>query len=109
PAEMDNTGERYLPLLGEPEVTFAACQIAYEHWHRYLYASQFVAGKEVLDVASGEGYGSDLLARAAKHVVGVDADPEAVRHAGSKYLRPNLEFRCGLAEAIPCEGQGLFD
>jgi glycosyltransferase involved in cell wall biosynthesis/SAM-dependent methyltransferase len=101
---MEDTGERYLPLLGGPDV-----RIAYEHWHRYLYASQFVTGKEVLDIASGEGYGSDLLAGTAKHVVGVDADPEVVRHAGSKYLRPNVEFRCGSAEAIPCEGRHLFD
>jgi SAM-dependent methyltransferase len=106
---MENTGERYLPLSGGPEVTFAACQIAYEHWHRYLFASQFVTGKEVLDIASGEGYGSGLLAESAKHVVGVDPDPAVVWHAGSKYLRPNLEFRCGSAEAIPCEGRHLFD
>ena len=42
---MDFTGERYVPELEWPE-------ISYEHWHRYLFATQFVQGKRVLDIAS---------------------------------------------------------
>ena len=71
---MISTGERYLPEID-------GAYIAYEHWHRYLFATQFVSGKTVLDVASGEGYGSALLARFVAAVVGVDLDPEAVAHA----------------------------
>src|SRR5262249_15741702 len=74
-----------------------------------LYASQFVADKVVLDIASGEGYGSHSLAGVAKQVIGVEADAQAVRHASSKYVRPNLEFRCGSAEGIPVEGKHAFD
>src|SRR5262245_57043991 len=96
------TGERYT-------TDYQDCETAYEHWHRYLFAAQFVAGKAVLDVASGEGYGSDWLARTAARVIGVDLDPEAVRHAASKYLRPNLEFRQGPAEAVPVEGRHVLD
>ena len=51
---LEFTGERYIPDLKE-------AQISYEHWHRYLYASYFVKDKVVLDIACGEGYGSDFL------------------------------------------------
>src|SRR5579872_7354827 len=99
---MISTGERYLPEID-------GAYIAYEHWHRYLFASRFVTGKSVLDVASGEGYGSALLARSAADVVGVDLDPEAVAHAQRKYPRDNLTFQCGSADALPLPGQHLFD
>lgn len=99
---MEWTGERYLPTLPDPD-------ISYEHWHRYLHASAFVSGKVVLDVASGEGFGSDLLARSASRVVGVDRCAEAIRHASTRYTRPNLEFLQGDAAAIPVRGVQLFD
>jgi GT2 family glycosyltransferase/SAM-dependent methyltransferase len=99
---MEFTGERYVPNLDWPE-------ISYEHWHRYLFASQFVAGKKVLDIACGEGYGASLLAATARTVVGVDLEPETIEHAANTYRRPNLEFRCGSADAIPVEGEAVFD
>jgi glycosyltransferase involved in cell wall biosynthesis/SAM-dependent methyltransferase len=106
---MKFTGERYVPMMDEPEAVFEHRQLACEHWHRYLYASQFVAGKTVLDVASGEGYGSYCLAGVAKQVVGVEPDPEAVRRASNRYVKPNLEFRRGSAEVIPVDGKHVFD
>ena len=99
---MEFTGERYLPEVVSP-------YIAYEHWHRYLFASGWVAGKDVLDVASGEGYGSRWLARSARTVLGVDIDPAAVAHAAAAYPADNLTFRCGSAAAIPVEGRHRFD
>lgn len=91
---LEFTGERFVPgLPGE---------IAHEHWHRYAFARRFIAGKRVLDVASGEGYGSALLATVAGRVVGVDVDPAAVEHARSTYAgRPNLQFDAGSAAALP--------
>ena len=71
--DLEFTGERYLPGV--------AGEIWMEHWHRYHFAASFVAGKRVLDVASGEGYGSALLARTAAHVTGADLSAEAVAHA----------------------------
>ena len=64
---LEPTGERYLPWLEE-------ASIGYEHLHRYAYATQFVKNKRVLDLASGEGYGSYLLAKTAKSVTGIDID-----------------------------------
>jgi ubiquinone/menaquinone biosynthesis C-methylase UbiE len=37
--------------------------IGYERLHRYVYATQFVRNKKVLDLACGEGYGTYSLAR----------------------------------------------
>ena len=90
---MEFDGERFIPELeGE---------IKYEHLHRYAIAMEFAAGKSVLDIASGEGYGAALLARHARSVVGVDIDSEAVEHARTKYLCRNLSFCIGSCAAIP--------
>ncbi|MCG8638754.1 MAG: glycosyltransferase [Desulfobacterales bacterium] len=98
---MEFTGERFVSSLNEPE-------ISYEHWHRYLYASSFVKDKVVLDIASGEGYGSFLLSSSnAKAVWGVDIDPEAVRNAGQNYKNDNLEYLNGSIAAIPVETESI--
>lgn len=90
---LDFTGERFLP-----EVRGA---IFYEHWHRYAAVAPLVAGKRVLDAASGEGYGSHLLAHTAEQVTGVDVSPAAVAHATQRYARANLRFLAGSVTALP--------
>jgi SAM-dependent methyltransferase len=99
---MTGEAERYLPQM-------TGAHISYEHWHRYLFAARLVAGKAVLDVACGEGYGSRLMAGAAASVVGVDVDADAVRDAAASYPAANLTFLCGSAEQIPVEGEHVFD
>jgi glycosyltransferase involved in cell wall biosynthesis/SAM-dependent methyltransferase len=91
--DLEFTGERYVPGIGG--------NIFLEHMHRYLVALQYVAGKDVLDIASGEGFGSDLLAKAAKSVTGVDLSETAVEHANRRYARENLSFAVGSVTAIP--------
>ncbi len=87
------TGERFLPELNG--------EIAHEHWHRYAFARRFVAGRRVVDVACGEGYGSALLAGIARSVVGVDIDAAAVAHARATYAgRPGLDFVEGSAAQL---------
>lgn len=90
---MTFTGERFVPE--------EAGNIAIEHLHRYYSALPLVTGKTVLDIASGEGYGSDLLASQASQVYGVDIASDAVQHAAGKYVRHNLEFRVGSCAQIP--------
>lgn len=90
---MENTGERYLPEF-DGDWTL-------EHRHRYLLARELAAGKDVLDVACGEGYGSYLLAEAADTVAGVDISAETIARAKGKYRRPNLSFLQGSVLAIP--------
>ena len=94
------TGERFLPEC--------AGEMVYEHWHRYLIAQQYVRGLRVLDVASGEGYGSHLLARDAASVVGVDLSADAVLHATSRYPAANLRYVAASCIQIP-EPDASFD
>ncbi len=88
--------ERLLP--GAPDHESAT-----EHLHRYAFAREVLRGRDVLDLACGEGYGAALLAQTARSVIGVDIDEQAVRAAREKYRRENLEFRTGSATAVPLE------
>lgn len=74
---------------------------ALEHLHRYAIAASICGGLEVLDIASGEGYGSNILASAAKSAVGVDINEDAIAHASKKYVKPNLRYIAGSADRIP--------
>ena len=82
---MKFTGERYMPS--------EAGRIRMEHYHRYALLTDLVVEKKVLDVASGEGYGSYLLADHASTVVGVDISLEAIGHAKEKYKKENLKLK----------------
>jgi 2-polyprenyl-3-methyl-5-hydroxy-6-metoxy-1,4-benzoquinol methylase len=106
---MKVSGERYSPQINNAVLGPFEPFISYEHWHRYCYASPFVTGKTVLDIASGEGYGSAYLARRAAHVYGVDVSEEAVQHARQTYVRDNLSFLQGSAGDIPIPGQHCID
>jgi ubiquinone/menaquinone biosynthesis C-methylase UbiE len=98
------TGERFLPWLKEPA-------LAYEHLHRYAYAAQLVRGKRVIDLASGEGYGSNMLAQSASAVIGIDIDPGAVEHARAKYGNRgrNVQFLIGSITDIPIIENHSYD
>jgi len=93
------TGERTLPDLPEENYWFR------RHLAVYEWIGARVAGLSVADLACGEGYGSDLLARSAREVIGVDANPEAHEHARLRYLRPNLRYERDLVESYrgPCD------
>ncbi|MGB0095034.1 MAG: methyltransferase domain-containing protein [Solirubrobacteraceae bacterium] len=89
---LELTGERTLPDVPAENYWFRRHQAVYK------WIGSRVAGKRVLDMACGEGYGSDLLACSAASVVGVDANPEAYQHARLRYRRENLRFERGLVE-----------
>jgi 2-polyprenyl-3-methyl-5-hydroxy-6-metoxy-1,4-benzoquinol methylase len=88
------TGERTLPDVPEENYWFRRHLVVYE------WIAGLVAAKHVIDMACGEGYGADVLARAAASVVGVDANPEAHEHARLRYRRPNLRFTRELVETF---------
>jgi SAM-dependent methyltransferase len=80
------TGERTLPDVPEENYWFRRHLVVYE------WIAARVAGMRVIDMACGEGYGADVLARVADSVTGVDANPEAHEHARLRYRRSNLRF-----------------
>jgi SAM-dependent methyltransferase len=88
------TGERTLPDVPEENYWFRRHLVVYE------WIAERVRGLRVVDMACGEGYGSDVLARSAGSVIGVDANPEAHEHARLRYQRPNLRFERDLVESF---------
>ncbi len=89
------------PFTGERLTGEISGQTQMEHYHRYLFARSLVTGCDVLDIASGEGYGSALLAQVARSVVGVEYSGQTARLAAANFPRANLCFLQGDARAIP--------
>ena len=92
-----------LEWTGERLTTATAGQVEIEHLHRYFLARALCRGRDVLDVASGEGYGTALLAQTALSVIGVEVSAEAVAHAAEAYRQPNLRFLEGDARRLPLD------
>lgn len=93
------TGERTLPEVPQENYWYRRHLVVYE------WVAARAGGLRVVDMACGEGYGSEVLARRAAAVVGVDANPEAHQHARLRYRRPNLRFERDLVESFaePCD------
>lgn len=96
--EIPDSGERMIPGLHHEAVVYA------EHIVRYLFATRFVAGKQVLDVASGVGYGADLLRSAgATEVVALDRSPEAVKYGKKHHSKFRPAYVLGDVESLPLQ------
>lgn len=71
-------------------------ELAAPHLARYLFAAERVAGRRVLDLGSGAGYGAAVLRSAgAATVLGVDADAAAVGRAQARYGGAGVAFTVG--------------
>lgn len=93
---MECTGERMMPEFNQGQ------EIYLEHMTRYMFASQFVKDKVILDIACGSGYGSDfLLKTGAKKIIGVDISEETISYCKEKYPDDGIEFLIGSVEKIP--------
>jgi GT2 family glycosyltransferase/SAM-dependent methyltransferase len=101
PRLIEWTGERCVPWA--PDV-----QVVYEHFHRYMWAAEIIAGRRVLDVGSGEGFGSAILADHCTEVVGIDIDARTVDHSQLNYARPGLSFGIGTATDLSRFESGSF-
>ena len=96
---LELTGERTLPDVPAENYWFR------RHLAVYEWVAERCGGLEVVDMACGEGYGVEVLARRALRVTGVDANPEAHEHARLKYSRPGVRFVRELVESWsePCD------
>jgi GT2 family glycosyltransferase/SAM-dependent methyltransferase len=83
-------------------------RIAYEHLHRYAVCRDLAAGKRVLDLGCGAGYGTFLLSENATQAVGVEINADAVHAAKNRYQRENLKYVTGNCFDLPFEN-GSFD
>ncbi len=83
-------------MLERLDIETASATSLVDHYSRYLFASQFLKGKNVLDAACGVGYGTHFLKEmGAGSVTGVDISNDAIQYAKSKYSSDGLNFLCG--------------
>ena len=94
---LELTGERTLPDVPEENYWYRRHLVVYE------WVAQRIAGRHVVDLAAGEGYGAAALARHAASVVGIEPNEQAYDHARLRY--PEVAFRRDLAETFvePCD------
>ena len=93
---------------GERLETFVNTRDTIDHLHRYGIALEYTENKVVLDIACGEGYGSNIISKNAKFVYGVDIDKCTIDDAKVKYKKENLTFIEGSASLIPLK-DNMFD
>jgi 2-polyprenyl-3-methyl-5-hydroxy-6-metoxy-1,4-benzoquinol methylase len=83
---------------------FNSSNIIQRFWHqskvRIIQSTLPVgAGEQVLDVGCGSGVITDFLGSMGANVVGIDANPDGLEFATSKFTRANIRFSQGLVDA----------
>ncbi len=87
------TGERTIPGMAEENYWFRRHEVVYQRLRDRC------AGRDVLEAGCGEGYGADLIADVARHVMGLDYDEATVAHVRARY--PRVDMRHGNLAALP--------
>lgn len=98
-SELNFTGERLVTKIFE--------YWTLEHLHRYAVSIDFIKDKVVLDLACGEGYGSNILAHHCESIIGIDISEETIENAKKKYKHDNLRFILGSAIKVPLENKSV--
>lgn len=93
---MEFTGEFFVPTDRSSGI-----EIEIEHKQRYLSIAKLTENRIIIDIASGEGYGAEIISHNAKEVIGLDINPDLVEHATSKYKKANLSFKQGSCDNMP--------
>jgi len=82
---IDETG-----LFITPEHTSPKFYI--KHLYPYYLVKRNAGNRVILDIGSGDGYGSSYLAEEADRVIGIDCEEKSVEYARNKYTGDNLNF-----------------
>ncbi len=93
-SKLEYTGERFVPEYKTNSI------MALEHYHRYMFVMPYCQNKNVLDIACGAGYGSELMSRRAEKVLGADIDPKAIEYCSFHYTKDNLKFEVKSVDKI---------
>lgn len=88
-------------LVMEREIVFDPKNAPIDHFNRYSFAVDNIKSSDrVLDVACACGYGSSMLAKKAKTVLGVDIFKPVVDFAQKIFGKDNLNFICQDAQSL---------
>ncbi|MGI8904032.1 MAG: class I SAM-dependent methyltransferase [Solirubrobacteraceae bacterium] len=94
------------------EAAQADTMLACEHRHRYEFAARLCAGRRVLDLCCGSGYGTAILSTRARAVVGLDHDAATIETAeatvGREAANASFELTDALA-GLRADVAGRFD
>ena len=100
--------ERWTPHLGGERVVEGIHYgwLMKDHLARYQYAAPVCRGKRILDVATGSGYGANILrANGAANVVAVDREQAALDYAADRYGTDRIEWVNADAYELPFDGE----
>jgi SAM-dependent methyltransferase len=103
---MKRTTERH-----SPERVRTAEERVIDAMHRYAYEVVREYARPIdrlLEVGFGEGYGSDIVRASVAEYVGLEVDPEAVRHAAARYGGSGSAFLVYDGRTIPFD-EASFD
>lgn len=95
--QLKDTGERMIPEFSTGKLVYG------EHMVRYGAIADTVKGRVVLDIASGSGYGTKIIAKNAVKVFGVDVSDEAISYAKAHFAAENIEYIKSDGKIIPLD------
>ena len=88
-------------FVQEREILFDPKNALIDHYNRYLFATENVTESDyVCDIACTCGYGSAMLAKKAKKVIGVDISKPVIDFANKFFATDNLSFVCQDAQNL---------
>ncbi len=95
------TGERVVP----DEFKSLEEYLSYlRHLKAYQFSQEFLPHNNIiLEIGSGEGYGTNLLSETAEKIIGLDKDSPAIEHANQKYGSEKCLFQLFAGDRLPFE------
>ena len=73
------------------------------------YLHEALAGHDILEIACGTGYWTEVIAHVARSVVATDLSHETLIEAGTKIYPPGrVRFEIAVQRGLGCMGSGFF-
>ncbi len=78
------------------------------HTAAYEQASNLAENKKVLDLGCNTGYGSNIISKSCKEIVGVDVSPKAISIASVRYTRSGIKFLLIDGKRLPFSDNSFY-